>query len=58
MSDDLLDGEVDETEWGLGSYPPAIVKEPDMTRIIRIAESRKAAEKLWLAVQKELVRRD
>lgn len=58
MTSPLFDFEDDEPEWGLGTYPPAIVQESDMTRLIRIAESRKAAQKLWDAVQKELVRRD
>lgn len=41
----------------VGVFPAAIIKEPDMTREIRIAESRKAGLKLWAAVQKELVKR-
>lgn len=48
-----------EEEWMhevVGAYPAVAPKEPDMTRMIRIAESRKAGLRLWEAVQKELTR--
>lgn len=48
--------EDNEFEWPTGAYPAVTVKEPDMTRIIRIAESKKAGLKLWAEVQRELQR--
>ena len=56
MTEDFADDEYSFLDWGVRVYPVP-PQEPDMTRIIRRAEAKRAGLKLWAEVQRELVKR-
>lgn len=57
MTSPLFGDDDGDNDWPCGAYQAVYPKEPDMTRQIRIAESKKAGLRLWQEVQKELTKR-
>ena len=53
----LFEPEDDEPEWRLGVYPIVVPEEPSGERLSRIQDARDAGARLWLEVQKEMVKR-
>lgn len=56
---DTDDDDFSFLDWGVGVYPAVrpTPEEPDGQRLTRIAQAKRDGERLWEAVQKELVKR-